>query len=142
MLAAAGGVATAADGVQLFIDNCGACHRPGGEGTPNLAPPIVSPVIRASVKAGSADYAAKVVLNGLSGPISVGGVPFISAMPGRPDLTDAEIAAIVAHLLRDLNGVAVDPASLPGPDHVAALRQTPLDHAELRRLRDRFRAFE
>jgi mono/diheme cytochrome c family protein len=133
-----GGAAAADDGTQLFINNCSACHRQHGEGTPNLAPPLVSPVLKAAVKAGAADYPAKVVLNGLSGPITINGQPFVSAMPARAELSDAEIAAIVAHVLVDLNGIAAEGAGLPDAAAVAALRQTPVGHAELRGLRKGF----
>lgn len=136
MLAATcGGALAAEDGAQLFAANCSACHQANGQGTPNLAPPLVSPVLKAAAKAGAADYAAKVVLNGLSGPITIDGQPFISAMPAHLDLGDGEIAAIVAHVLVDLNGIAAEAAGLPGPQTIAALRRTPLGHAELRRIR-------
>ncbi len=136
MLAVTCGAAAAAeDGVQLFNANCSACHQKHGEGTPNLAPPLNSPILKAAVKAGEADYPVKVVLNGLAGKITINGQPFISAMPARADLSDAQIAAVVAHVLRDLNGIDIKDADLPGPEAVARLRQTPVAHAELRRIR-------
>ena len=130
-----GGVAAAEDGVQLFNDNCSACHQKQGQGTPNLAPPLNSPILKAAVKAGEADYPVKVVLNGLAGKITVNGQPLISAMPAQADLSDGQIVAIVAHVLRDLNGIDIAAADLPGPEAVARLRQTPVAHAELRRIR-------
>jgi len=59
----------------------------------------------------------------------------ISAMPAQADLSDGQIVAIVAHVLRDLNGIDIAAADLPGPEAVARLRQTPVAHAELRRIR-------
>jgi len=136
MLAAACGSASAAeDAAKVFVDHCSACHQKHGEGTPNLAPPLVSPILKASVARGEADYAAKVVVNGLSGKIDINGRPFISAMPARVELSDAQVAAVVAYVLKDLNGLNVKPSDLPDAARVAQLRKAPVSHAELRRIR-------
>jgi len=125
----------AGDAAKLFVDHCGACHQKHGEGTPNLAPPLVSLILKASVAKGEADYAAKVVVNGLSGRIMVGGMALISAMPARVELSDAEVAAVVAYVLMDLNGLDLKPSQLPDAARIAQLRQAPVSQADLRRIR-------
>ena len=136
MLAAmCGSAAAAEDAAKLFVGHCSACHQKHGQGTPNLAPPLVSPILKASVAKGEADYAAKVVVNGLSGKITINGQPFISAMPARVELSDAQVAAVVTYVLKDLNGIDVKPSDLPDAARIAALRKAPVSHAELRRIR-------
>lgn len=82
---ALGGVAQAqaADGKQLFLDNCSACHQPTGKGIPGAFPALVS----SKIATGPAIGAATIVLNGK------GGMPAF-----RDDLSDAEIAAVLTYV--------------------------------------------
>lgn len=134
VLALATGPAPAADGAALYRDHCGACHGENAEGTPNLAPPLVSAVVRAAVAAGRGDYLPRVVLTGLAGRIVVEGQAFVSAMPPQPGLTDEEIAAIATYVLSGLNGLAAQ----VGPADVATLRAAPVAMTELMAQRGAF----
>jgi mono/diheme cytochrome c family protein len=124
-------------GAEVYAKNCAACHRPDGVGTPGLAPPLVSDILK---KAGQVNhsYVAQVVLNGLSGPIKVNGQQFMSAMPLRPDLSDSDVAAVANYVMQDLNGLsAADYAPLTADD-IAELRKTPMKHPALREMRSKF----
>lgn len=78
-------------GRGLFAVHCAICHQPDAGGRPGLAPPL----------AGSAwlrrtpSVLARIVLHGLRGPIDAGGESWDLEMPGQPQLTDAEIAAVL-----------------------------------------------
>jgi nitrite reductase (NO-forming) len=82
-------------GQALFAGTCSTCHQPDGKGLPGVFPPL----------AGS-DYLAKgneeiikVVLNGLSGPVTVNGQDYNSVMPPMSQLTDDEVANILTYTL-------------------------------------------
>jgi mono/diheme cytochrome c family protein len=136
LLAASSGVA-AADGASLFSDNCVACHRKGGVGTPGLAPPLVSDTLK---KAGNVerDYVPLVIIRGLSGPIKVKGQTFVSAMPPRDDLSDDDVASLANYVLHGLNHLAVDKSKPLAKADIALLRKTTVDHQALRDMRSKF----
>lgn len=78
-----GAQAQAADGKQLFLDNCSACHQPTGKGIPGAFPALAA----SKIATGPATGAATIVLNGK------GGMPAF-----RDDLSDAEIAAVLTYV--------------------------------------------
>ena len=136
LLAVSSSVA-AADGASLFSNNCVACHRKGGVGTPGLAPPLVSDTIK---KAGSVerDYVPLVIIHGLSGSIKVKGQTFVSAMPPRGDLSDDDVASLANYVLHDLNHLAADKSKPLAKADIALLRKTTVDHQALRDMRSKF----
>ncbi len=82
-------------GEALYNGTCSVCHQSNGAGLPNVFPPL----------AGS-DYlnadkvrAAKVVLNGLSGKITVNGNSYDSVMPPMSQLNDDEVANILTFVM-------------------------------------------
>jgi len=75
--------AQAADGKQLFLDNCSACHQPTGKGIPGAFPALVG----SKIATGPAMGAAMIVMNGK------GGMPSF-----RDDLSDADIAAALSYV--------------------------------------------
>jgi mono/diheme cytochrome c family protein len=80
-----------ADGKTVFQQSCATCHGAEGEGQPGYFPPL----------AGNPDlfkdqlFPLLVVLNGISGPITVKGKSYNGSMPAFNHLSDAEIAAVV-----------------------------------------------
>ncbi len=130
----AAGPALAEDGAALYAEYCAACHRPEGQGTAGLAPPLVSGVLKRAGEGDALAYVPRVILEGLWGPIVSEGQHFVSAMPGHATLTDAEVAAIATHVLGGLNGLAVSVTQ----DEVASLRANAKSHAALRALRQSF----
>lgn len=130
-LAMAAGPLRAADGEQLYQQNCAACHQADGAGVPTLAPPLHGPLwSRLGPKA--PDYLAHTLLAGMAGQ-ELDGENYYSTMPSWAALGDAELAAIGSYILQRLN----DGGQQLTPELVSAARkQPPLDGARLKRLRE------
>ena len=88
---AGGTMGDAAAGQALYEANCATCHGANGEGVPGTFPPLAG----AEQVNGSADEHIKIVLNGLSGPITVKGEEYNGFMTPFKHLSDKEIADIV-----------------------------------------------
>ena len=65
-----------------------------------------------------ADAAVSVILNGLSGPITVNGIDYNGAMPNLSYLSDSEIADVVTFLMNSWN----NPGGEVNSEQVAAAR--------------------
>ena len=90
---------TSADPVALgktvFTRNCQACHQATGLGVPGAFPPLVG----SEWVTGPPEVVARIVLNGLQGPVQVAESQFNGAMPGwRDALSDAEIAGVLSYV--------------------------------------------
>jgi mono/diheme cytochrome c family protein len=110
------------DGAALFLQHCSPCHQPDGSGTVGLAPSLKGDHWARLAKERS--YIPTVLINGLSGPITVNGGRFSGSMPPfGPQLDDAQVAAVANHL-RKLQGAPADEAAY-GVDEVKAARQQP-----------------
>jgi mono/diheme cytochrome c family protein len=94
--------ALAEDGQQLYVEQCGACHEEDGRGVPGTYPPLADRVGRFVELPEGRAYLARVVIHGLFGPIRVEDRPYNGLMPPQPDLSDAEIAAILNYVLTKL----------------------------------------
>jgi mono/diheme cytochrome c family protein len=82
----------AAEGGDLYIAKCSACHLANGEGVPGAFPPLKGSGV---VNKDDAAKHIQVVLNGMQGA-RAGGVVYASAMPPFAGvLSDAEIADII-----------------------------------------------
>lgn len=104
-LLAAAPAARAADGAALFKQHCAICHQDSAAGTVGLAPSLLGDHWQ---KLGAdRSYLPTVLIKGLSGPIKVGGVPFVGNMPAAAGLMDDEALAAVANHLRGLQGAAI-----------------------------------
>jgi mono/diheme cytochrome c family protein len=91
------------DGEKLFVEQCGACHQEDGRGVPGIYPPLAGRIGRfVHLQEGRA-YLARVVIHGLFGSIRVDDRPYDGLMPPQPDLSDAEIAAILNYALSELS---------------------------------------
>jgi nitrite reductase (NO-forming) len=83
-----------AAGKALFQGTCSACHQADGKGLPNVFPPLAkSDFLNADER-----RAIGIVLNGLSGALSVNGQSFNSVMPPMSQLNDDEIANILTYV--------------------------------------------
>jgi nitrite reductase (NO-forming) len=81
------------DGKQVYMNTCFACHQAEGQGIPNAFPPLAkSDYLNADVK-----RAVGVVLNGLTGEITVNGKKYNSVMT-RQTLTDEEVADVMTYV--------------------------------------------
>lgn len=126
-----------ADGAEVFNATCIACHQEDGQGRPNDFPPLAgNPDIFLS-----ADFPAYVVLNGISGPLSVRGQPFDNTMPPFDFLSDDEIAAVIAYVRDAWDNQLLRPGGVGDPDAaaIAAIRQTPMEPAAVAALRQSLR---
>jgi glucose/arabinose dehydrogenase/mono/diheme cytochrome c family protein len=77
---------------------CAACHQANGQGMEGLAPPLVD----SEWVLGKPEIIAKVVMNGLSGPIKVNGQSFsLDMAPLGAALTDEQLAGIITYIRRE-----------------------------------------
>jgi mono/diheme cytochrome c family protein len=105
-------------GKAIYAAVCIACHQPTGSGLANLAPPLAN----SEWLLGPSDVPIRVVLNGLTGPISVGGTKWQLEMPGLGVFSDEDIASVLTYVRREWEngGVPISPAEVA---HVRALTQ-------------------
>lgn len=83
-------------GKALFAGTCSTCHQATGEGLGGVFPPLAK---SDWVSKASDEDLIKVVLNGLTGPVTVNGVDYNSVMPPMSQLTDDEVANILTYVL-------------------------------------------
>jgi cytochrome c oxidase cbb3-type subunit 2 len=89
---AASAQGAAANGQQLFTQNCAVCHQATGLGIPNAFPPLKGD---AAVNDADPSVHIHTVLHGLQGVV-IAGVKYAAPMPEfGSHLSDAEIAAII-----------------------------------------------
>jgi mono/diheme cytochrome c family protein len=80
-----------AAGAGIYGARCAVCHQPNGRGMQGLAPPLRD----SEWVLGPADRPVRIVLQGLSGPLQVGGEKWELEMPAQTGLGDAEVAAVL-----------------------------------------------
>lgn len=86
--------AAGTDGATLYSNHCAACHQANGQGLAGVFPSLVNDP---AVIAGDPTRHIATILHGAQGRV-IGGVTYPAPMPGFADqLTDAQIAAIIAH---------------------------------------------
>lgn len=84
-------------GKTIYHTLCAACHQPHGFGLDGLAPPLVD----SEWVLGKPDIAARIIMQGLAGPVKVGGRSFNLAMPPLPQLTDEDVAGVLTYIRRE-----------------------------------------
>jgi mono/diheme cytochrome c family protein len=83
------------DGASVFSSRCAACHQATGQGLPGAFPPLAG----SEYVTGEEERVVRIVLRGLTGPVTVKGQSFNGAMPAWADvLSDAEIAAVLSYV--------------------------------------------
>jgi nitrite reductase (NO-forming) len=99
----------AAGGV-LFNGTCSVCHQNNGKGLPGVFPPLAGSDFLMADK----ERVIGVVINGLSGPITVNKEDYNSVMPPMSNLNDDEIANILTYVYNSWGnkGEAVSPAEV------------------------------
>lgn len=80
-------------GRQVYTATCQPCHQVDGKGIPNVFPPLAKSDYLMKDKARSI----KAVTHGLSGPITVNGQKYNSAMPAQ-NLSDSQVAAVLTYV--------------------------------------------
>jgi mono/diheme cytochrome c family protein len=83
------------NGAQVFSAICQPCHQDGGVGVEGKYPPLAG----SEWVAGDASIPARIVLNGLQGPIQAKGKTIVNEMPAFGNqLNDAEVAAVITYV--------------------------------------------
>jgi nitrite reductase (NO-forming) len=82
-------------GGALFKGTCSTCHQDNGQGMANVFPPLA----KSDFLAADPKRVIAVVLNGLSGPVTVNGATYNSVMPPMSQLNDDEVANILTYVL-------------------------------------------
>ena len=102
-------------GKMVYNQVCLVCHQSDAMGTPGMHPPLVGTEI---IK-GDNEKLIDVVLNGLSGEITVLGEVYNNVMPPNTNLTDKQIADVLNYIRLNFNGID-KPVT---PEEVAAQRK-------------------
>ena len=93
----AGGVQAAdIDGAAAYAP-CAACHMANGLGLPGAFPPLAGHA--PELYAADRTYPVLVLLFGVMGQIQIDGTPYNGLMPAHAHLGDAELAAILNHVM-------------------------------------------
>jgi len=82
-------------GATLYNGTCSVCHQASGEGLAGVFPPLAKSDFLMADKT----RAIKVLLDGLSGPVTVNGKPYNSVMPPMSQLNDDEIANLLTYAM-------------------------------------------
>ena len=123
-------------GADIYATHCVACHQPAGQGAPGVAPPLAGNVKRYASSPEGRSFLVRVPLVGMVGTITVDGVRYVgNNMPSFAALSDADIASVVGHVLRDFNGNS--DISWLTPEFVASVRQAGGTPNETHKLRGR-----
>jgi mono/diheme cytochrome c family protein/glucose/arabinose dehydrogenase len=97
-------------GRVLFTQICAQCHQPSGLGQEGLAPPLVD----SEWVLGPKERLARIVINGVHGPIKVGRKTMELEMPGLGALDDEQISSVMTYIRREWGheGSPVEPKAV------------------------------
>ena len=135
LLACAGSAPVSADGATLYATHCVACHQPDGNGAEGLAPPLAGALGKLASVPGGRDYLAQVIVSGMVGKITSGGVKYDGNMPAAP-LSDDEMSSVMGYVLSTFNASSQE---MP-PALFARARGKRLPPSAVRKQRERIRA--
>ena len=112
-------------GKKIFSANCAVCHQPSGVGAQGQGYP---PLAGSEIVNGGARRPAMIVLKGLTGPITVKGVQYGSAVmqPWEKTLSDQKIADVLTYVRQEWGNTG-GPITAEG---IAALRKELAGRAE------------
>lgn len=103
-----------ASGKKLYAAHCAACHQASGKGLAGAFPPLAE----SSYLADGPGVVIDVILNGLSGPITVNGADYNAVMPNLSYLSDSDVANVVTFVMNSWG----NPGGEASADEVAAAR--------------------
>jgi nitrite reductase (NO-forming) len=91
-------------GGALFNGTCSVCHQSSGQGIEGVFPPLAG----SDLLAATPKRAVHIVLNGLSGPLTVNGKAYNSVMPPMSQLNDDELANILTYVTHSWDNKGAD----------------------------------
>jgi len=95
-------------GPEVYEENCEMCHEVGGVGIPEEIPPLAgNPHVQ------DKEYLVRVIREGLTGAIEVDGQTYDDEMDGFPELSDAEVAALIDYIQSGFPAVAAGATEQP-----------------------------
>ncbi|MCG2579131.1 cytochrome c [Dechloromonas sp. XY25] len=127
------GVAVAQDGKAVYDANCAACHQPDGAGALGLAPPLAGTLGKRLAVPEGRKYLPGIVIAGLASKMESKGVLYEGIMPNWQQFSDAELAAVLNHVLTTFNTAELPADFTPiEADELAATRAKKPTAKELR----------
>jgi mono/diheme cytochrome c family protein len=81
-------------GKQVYLQVCLACHQADAGGVQGMNPPL----IKTTYVLGAKTPLIKIVLNGMTGPVTINGDDFHNVMAPHSDLTDQQIADVLTYI--------------------------------------------
>ncbi len=114
-------------GKRIYTANCVVCHQASGLGVAGQFPPLVGShwVVTGEEWHGD-NHLAKLLLNGLQGPVQVLGNTYNNAMPAWKQLKDSDIAYVLTYIRNEWGNVA-PPIT---PEYIASIREEVGDRSE------------
>lgn len=122
---------TEIDGSAVYAANCAACHQGGGQGVPGAFPPLAASAAELAAADGGREYLIRAVVHGVQGEIEVQGQTYNGVMPAWPQLSDAEIAGVLNHVLSSWGNEWPSDQEPVAADEVAAVRGEELAATEV-----------
>lgn len=119
-MAAAATDAACADGAQVFDTSCAFCHQAGGVGVPGQFPRLAGRAGEIASKPEGKKFLPQILLNGMSGRVTVDGEQILGIMPGFDSMSDDDMAAVLTYL----TGLDHAPVAYTADD-IKAARATP-----------------
>ncbi|MEL7500392.1 MAG: c-type cytochrome [Planctomycetota bacterium] len=118
-------------GKRVF-NTCITCHQADGEGLAGKYPPLN----QSEWVQGDDRILARILLNGLNGPIEVRGQTYNNQMPAWKQLSDYDIAAVLTHIRQSWNNdlPSVAPSTVAAVRAEIAEETTPYNPADLAKL--------
>jgi mono/diheme cytochrome c family protein len=92
------GCASAADGSEIYTQNCMMCHQSGGAGLPGQFPRLAGRVASIASSRDGRSYLVDVLTFGLAASITVDGRPIVGVMPSFKAMSDDEVAAVLSYV--------------------------------------------
>jgi mono/diheme cytochrome c family protein len=94
---AAVNAAQKADGKQIYIGKCAACHQGTGLGIPGVFPPLAG----SEWVVGDEKTLTSIMLHGVNGEMEVKGTVYKGVMPAWKSLSDGDLAAVMSYIRSD-----------------------------------------
>jgi len=111
-----------ADGKQIYIGKCAACHQATGLGIPGVFPPLAG----SEWVVGDEKILTSIMLHGVNGEMEVKGTIYKGAMPAWKSLSDGDLAAVMSYIRSDWGNKSAEIA----PDTVATQRDATKSRTE------------